>query len=170
MRARRYSRPAIFRILLAAVVLAGVSYGIYVDCYLPYDCNIFERSAESSMMVADDASGLRGAELARRNLEQSSAWIERCPHDVDLYMIAAASLRELGRSDAATQMYERSLTLDRRPEIYLNLGQAQAEAGRTAEAIPNLAAAVRFDPALINEVPGALQQDVRHYLDSHKLL
>lgn len=112
-------------------------------------------------------SPLRRTELARQILERSMEWIARCPRDLDIYMIAAASLRELGRSREAISLYQRAAELDRRPEIYLNLGQAQAEAGLIGEAISNLAEAVIFDPSLITEVPGTLQQQVQDYVRTH---
>jgi tetratricopeptide (TPR) repeat protein len=113
-------------------------------------------------MVAENLDApLRRADLARQNLERAQQWILRCPNDLEIYMIAAASLRALGRSGEAVDMYERAAQLDRRPEIYLNLGEAQAEAGLINQAIPNLATAVIFDPSLIAEVPGILQQKVQ---------
>jgi tetratricopeptide (TPR) repeat protein len=136
-------------------------YALYDWCYLPYGCNVFKRRAEVSMLAAANvASPLRLAPIARRNLEQSLQWIRRCPNDLDLYMIAGGSFRQLGLSTEAIPMYQRALTLDRRPEIYLNLGQAQVEAGQIGEAMPNLTSAVLFDPNLITEIPASLQQKV----------
>src|SRR5713101_4114583 len=160
MKRRSDQRSRILPALLSAIVFAGTVYVAYLWCYLPYRCNILERTAESSMLRAENLSTLQRTALARENLEQSLAWIGKCHRDLNFYMIAAASLRELGRSAEAIPIYQKSLTLDRRPEIYLNLGQAQAEAGQDGEAIPNLAAAIIFDPALITEVPATLQQKV----------
>jgi tetratricopeptide (TPR) repeat protein len=152
-------------ILMSTAVFAAGSWAAFHWCYLPYRCNIFKRAAEASMLSTENLnSPLRRAELARQNLERSQEWIARCPDDLEIYMIAAASLRELGRSEEAVGMYQRAAQLDRRPEIYLNLGQAQAEAGLIGQAIPNLAAAVIFDPSLINEVPATLQQKVQDYV------
>jgi tetratricopeptide (TPR) repeat protein len=156
-------RPAqIARIIASTVIIAATGYAVHRWAYLPYQCNAYKRSAERSVLFTQSLEPPdRRVFAARRNLDESLLWIDRCPRDLDLYMIAAASLRQLERSEDAAVMYGKALTLDRRPEIYLNLGQSQAEANQIAQAIPNLVTAVIFDPALINEVPVLLQDQVK---------
>lgn len=110
-RRQRYQTSGRSVIALVVVFLAS-SYALYTWCYLPYRCNVFKRAAESSMMAIQNIDGsMRRAMIARQNLTLALGWIHRCPTDVDLYMIAGGSFRQ------------------RRPEIYLNLGQSQVEAG-----------------------------------------
>lgn len=167
-RSRSRSSIHILPTVVSVAVFVVVTWIAYRWCYLPYQCNIFKRAAEAAVTSVESLNSpvQRGA-FARHNLEQSMEWIARCPDDLELYMIAAGSLRELGRSDQAIPMYEHALKLDRRPEIYLNLGETQMESGQVAEAIPNLAAAVLFDPNLLPDVPPILQQPVQTYIRTH---
>src|SRR5437762_12632009 len=108
-RRSRGQRSTILPILISTAVFAAGSYATFHWCYLPYRCNIFKRAAEASMMSTENLNfPLRRAELARQNLERSMEWIARCPRDLDIYMVAAASLRELGRSSEAISMYQRA--------------------------------------------------------------
>lgn len=153
--------------LAAALVALAALYSLYRWCYLPWRCNAFERTAERTLLLTENAEGpVRRATIARENLERTLQSIAHCPHDLDLYMIAGASFRQLERSSEAIPMYEAALTLDRRPEIYLNLGQAEAEANRISDAVRHLATAVIFDPSLISEVPGQLQPSVRAFVQA----
>jgi tetratricopeptide (TPR) repeat protein len=162
MKARRRSRPSAASLTLGIAAIVGSSFGLYRWCYLPYRCNIFERATQTSMLAIQDLDApLRRAAIARRNLERALDWLDLCPEDLDLYMIAGGSFRQLGRSSDAVPMYERALQMDRRPEIYLNLGQSQAESGQTKQAVINLSRAVMFDPSLIAEVPAPLQGQVQ---------
>lgn len=154
------------RLLVSGVLIAWLLFAFYRWCFLPYACNIFKRKTEATMLAAENAIGTGRAITARNNVDMTLRWIKRCPNDLDLYMIAGGSLRQIGRSDQAIGMYAMALRLDRRPELYLNLGQSQAEAGQLAEAVPALVEAVRFDPALITEVPASLQQRVSKSLQS----
>jgi tetratricopeptide (TPR) repeat protein len=152
------------RRLAAALVFVLAGYAIYQWSYLPYGCNLVKQSAERTLLQAERISGSpQGAVVARGNLEATLKALQQCPHDLDLLMIAAGAYRQLGRSAEAIPLYQAALTLDRRPEIYLNLGQAQAEAGRETDSVPNFGAAVIFDPKLITEVPSQLQQRVQEF-------
>ncbi len=162
MKARRQIRSSALSLIVSATAALGALIALDQWCYVPYRCNAFKRSAESSMLAIQNVDApMRRAMIARQNLDLSLSWLRRCPNDIDLYMIAAGSFRQLGRSGDAIPMYEAALLLDRRPEIYLNLGQSQAEANQDDDAIVNLARAVRFDPSLIDEVPAALQERVQ---------
>ena len=59
----------------------------------------------------------------------------------------------LRNSRAAIDAYDAALTLEPRPEIYLNLGRAWGMAGNTARASEYFRLAVRLDPNLISDVP-----------------
>jgi tetratricopeptide (TPR) repeat protein len=72
------------------------------------------------------------------------------PHE--LHTRAAAS-EVLGDYAAAIADYQRSLTLDRRPETYFSLGMAQLETRDRASAIANLTRACAFDPARLAQIP-----------------
>jgi tetratricopeptide (TPR) repeat protein len=165
---RRSNRSLPSRIIcglvVALTVTAGV-YSLYRWCYLPYRCNLYKRSSERNVLIAEDlGQRLSRAMIARHELLLAQFWIERCPNDLDLYMIAGASLRQLGQSRDAIPVYQKALSIDRRPEIYLNLGLAQTEANLPEDAVPNLAAAVAFTPDLLSEVPPTQQEEVKQFL------
>jgi tetratricopeptide (TPR) repeat protein len=162
MKRSRGSHSSLRSLVAGIATVVGASVAVYHSSYLPYRCNQFKPRTESSMLVIQNIQDpVRRAMMARKNLQLVTDWLRRCPNDLDLYMIAGGTLRQLGRSDEAVPMYERALLLDRRPEIYLNLGQAQAEAGVTDQAVANLARAVMFDPSMITEVPAMLQENVQ---------
>jgi tetratricopeptide (TPR) repeat protein len=159
-------RPFLFlRWFVVGLTVAVGAYSVYRWCYLPYRCNIFKRSSEQNVLIAENLYGrLGGAMIAHRNLQLAQLWIERCPDDLELYMLAAACFRQLAQSRDAIPMYQKALSLDRRPELYLNLGEAQVEANLADEAVPNLAAAVAFNPDLLAAVPPAQQAQVEQFL------
>ena len=68
-------------------------------------------------------------------------------------MLEAENLRVLGRHIEAVAAYRRALRFERRPEIYLQLGLTQVEAGQEKEAFIHLLKAVSFDSRLLSAVP-----------------
>jgi hypothetical protein len=70
-------------------------------------------------------------------------------------MTGAAAQRVVGNTEAAIAMYDRALTVDRRPEIYLQRGLAQLEARQRPRAIPDLITANLFYPNSFNDIPDA---------------
>ena len=67
-------------------------------------------------------------------------------------MVLGASLRELDRNREAIAAYETALQFDRRPELYLNLGQTQLAIGDTKSALQNLVLACLYYPTYLDEV------------------
>jgi hypothetical protein len=84
----------------------------------------------------------------------------RCPANITLAMVTAANMRELTRAEDAVRMYEAALRYDRRPELYLNAGQARVEAGQADRGIADLVEAVRFAPSMLESVPPHLRSEV----------
>jgi len=67
-------------------------------------------------------------------------------------MVLGASLRQLGRNREAIAAYEAALQFDRRPELYLNLGQTQVAIGDSKSALQNFVRACIYFPAYLDEV------------------
>ena len=61
--------------------------------------------------------------------------------------------RLLRRYDEAKEAYRRALALEPRPEIWLNLGAAQAAAGEKETARESFLTAVKLDPRMRSQVP-----------------
>ncbi len=96
------------------------------------------RSEERTVMLLWLVDNGQAAEAMRRlpALEASH------PQPALLLYRLGQALDENREAEAATSLLQRSLALDPRPETRLALGQALSDAGRPAEAIPHLEAAL----------------------------
>lgn len=152
-------RPA--RIFLTVAVLSSVCFAAYRFVILPHNCNVNRKrlraSTERVARLTDHFAAMR---LARRNLDAASKAVQDCPHELDLYMIAAANLRALGRFPEAVEMYERALMVDRRPEIYFNLGLVELKLGRRSKAIEHLTTAAIFSNRWRTNLPPEVADEV----------
>ena len=79
-------------------------------------------------------------------------------------MIAAANESVVGQSENAIALYRRALSMDRRPELYLSLADAEFAAGRVDDAVSHYAAAIAFDPNLKWESPPQLWKQIFAFL------
>jgi len=116
------------------------------------------------------AAMLEGGESAdyrmRRAAHQLRIDLERCrcisPPDVGIPMTRAAAADVDGDRAAAIIEYQIALRIDRRPEIYFQLGLLQHEIGRDDDAMNNLVRACAFNPALLAEIADdALRSDIQ---------
>lgn len=79
------------------------------------------------------------------------------PSEVGIPIARGSQHYLLGNPEAAIESYRQALALEPRAEIYLNLGRAEAMAGRTAEARRDFGTALRLDPNFAGEVPEDLR-------------
>ena len=126
---------------------------IYWTCLVPYHCDVIEKRTLALTVRAENFSTntLYASHVARDNLTQLQPCIKLYP-TVNSLMIAAANEQLLGRYTAAVSFYEEAMRYDRRPELYLNLGLAQINAGQTATGVDNLVAACISNPWLIDDI------------------
>ena len=126
---------------------------LVVLCVRPLRCNSIDSSMKKRTLALAKMWGapIRAGEGARLNLERLAPCLPRCT-DVNRLMVAAANERILNHPEEAIAYYQQAMQYDRRPELYLNLGEAQAEAGRNQEAIDNLFMACLFNPELLPSV------------------
>ena len=84
------------------------------------------------------------------------------PPEAIVPIARGAAARVLGDSRAAVAEYQRALAIDRRPEIYFQLGLAQLANRDRPAGIESLTRACAFDPARLSEIadPDA-RRDVR---------
>lgn len=107
------------------------------------------------------AAMLEGGESAdyriRRAAHQLRIDLERCrcisPPDVGIPMTRAAAADVDGDRATAIIEYQNALRIDRRPEVYFQLGLLQHETGHDDDAVNNLVRACAFNPALFAEIP-----------------
>jgi Flp pilus assembly protein TadD len=145
----------------AAAVFAAATPALYYLCIAPYRANIQLVAVIAQTQKAISAPHARGVIIARQNIETLRKLLVVMPTSVDLYMVLAANYREVGEDGQARDAYHSALRLDRRPEIYFNLGMLEMQAGQRDAAILDFAYAVRFEPPLITEIPGeSLQKEI----------
>jgi len=111
---------------------------------------------------AADYRTVRAAHQLRIDLERC-----RCisPPGVGIPMTRATAADVDGDRAAAIAEYQNALRIDRRPEIYFQLGLLQHEIGRDNDAMNNLVRACAFNPALLADIPDdALRSDIQRRL------
>jgi tetratricopeptide (TPR) repeat protein len=150
------------RRLIATAVFAAGMYALYAFCLLPYRCNQIK---SERLRLTEDAYSRggtpEGSLRARRNITALMPCMRPGCRDVSLYMMVAANDRVLGRYDEAIRLYREALRLDHRPELYVNLGAAEAAAGDRIAARNDMVRAGLFSPWIVQAIEdGALRQQV----------
>jgi tetratricopeptide (TPR) repeat protein len=159
---RGVDRRLMARKLLAFLLLGpAMLFGLYRCSYLPVRCSLDVHQCEKELVAAAErGEGYSTIVAARRALVR----LQRCyvrPLQVDPPLLTALSYRFLQQHDLAIEWYQRTLIVDRRPEIYLGLGLEQLKAGRRAAAIENLTLACAFAPAVLDSIDdGIARQQV----------
>jgi tetratricopeptide (TPR) repeat protein len=82
------------------------------------------------------------------------------PVNVGLYMLRAALFRLLERPDDAVADYKRALRIDRRAELYLNIGDTELASGHLREALDAFILTAFTQWPYISEVPESQQATV----------
>lgn len=147
----------VLKALVSAAVIALGAWLVWYVALEPVQCSRMELrliDATNQAMEHNDAP------LARLTWEQASRLSKRCPSNIQLRMIAAANLRQLGRPADAIRVYDEALRYDRRPEIYVNIGQSRVEGGMRKRAIDDFVRAVVFAPGMIEDVTPDLRDEV----------
>jgi tetratricopeptide (TPR) repeat protein len=154
---------------ITIVIIAGAAAAMAKYVVKPYSCNIRIRRATQQLeaIVAMIGSNVRAAEMAKEVLDTVEDCATDHPDDVAAQMVVAAAYRSSGQSRRAVGFYETALQYDRRPELYLNLGQAQLESGEMQAGVKNLTQACIYNPAYLDEV-GENYPDVRHAVDLYQ--
>lgn len=143
--------------LLSAAIVALAAALVRSWCVEPVRCTQLELPLQVDTRRAIDQDQ---SPLARDTLEKAARALRSCPGNVNMHMIAAANLRQLGRNWDAIRVYEEALAYDHRPEIYLNIGQTRLEANMAGRAVDDYARAVSFAPSMIDDVPAQVRGEV----------
>lgn len=133
---------------IAAVVLltAGAALAIARWVIHPLRCSRAASFGAAALEVNDTPAAARGirAELA------SCTCVT--PPDVLIPVALGAAAKAEGDPPVAIAEYQHALEIDRRPEIYFQLGLAQLEAGDRPAALESLVRACAFDPARLTDI------------------
>jgi len=159
----------LIKIAATAVIVACASLIVRHWVALPYACNNRMRSATDRLKATLSIAGgsLRAAELSRRVIDDLQPCVTASPDIVGAQMVLAASYRELGRNREAAAAYETALQYDRRPELYLNLGQTQIALGDSKSGIQNLVLACIYNPMFLDDV-GRYRSEVKQAVDAYQ--
>lgn len=157
------------RLLSVAVVWLVAAAAAYEIAVPPWRCNGIEPGVKrQTLLASNSAGGSRVANLARTNLALLGPCCRTTPPPISQSMLLGANYRFLGRPESAVDIYLHLLQFDRRPEIYLNLGEAQIEAGHDQEGLQNLIVATIYNPLVVDAVP-AYETEMRNALSSYQI-
>lgn len=156
------------RLFATAVILSAAAIALHRFCWMPVECNLEIARVEQMTARAVYRSRPSIAIVrARQNLEVLNRISERCAANVNVPMLQAANYGILGRHEDAIAAYEAALLVDRRPEIYLNLGLLELELGQREKALGHLATAVRFDRTMLGAIGDPLTiEEVRRKVEA----
>jgi hypothetical protein len=139
------------RWIAVLAVWAAAAAALLPACVEPYRCNVLElevqqRTVELAKLAA---SPIFISTNARRNLDR----IRGCLHgSVNRYMLAASNARLLHDYSGAVALLREATRYDHRPELYLNLGLAETEAGYDKEGLQHLITACLYNPEMLDEI------------------
>ena len=146
---------------VVALVLLAVATGYALERWVvhPLRCS----RAASFGAAALEAAESRAAALNIRAELESCTCVS--PPDAIIPVARGAAAMVEGDARRAVAEYQRALAIDRRPEIYFQLGLAQLEARDRAAGIESLARACAFDPARLADIADAdVRREVRQRL------
>ncbi len=159
-----------FKATITALIIAGAAAGLRAFVEVPYSCNVLLKRATDRLDKALSlaAGDLRAPALARQTMNEMQACVSAGPDDVAGQMVLAAACRMLGHNQRAAAAYETALLYDRRPELYLNLGQTQLAIGDSQSGVKNLTQACIYNPSYLDDI-GEHQPEVKHTVDLYQL-
>jgi len=137
-----------------ALVLVAITAGfaLYRCSYVPLLCSREVWRSEKELLAAAEGADSYYRIVAARD---SLARVLECdsrPLDVNRPVLIALSYRFMEQHPQSVVWYQRALSIDRRPEIYLGLGIEQVRAQRRAEGIESLALSVAFAPTMLDSI------------------
>lgn len=157
---RRLGKTAALVVIISGA-LAALSFGVYQ----PYRCSLALRQARTRTEKLIRSGDRPGARVVSRGIMDRLSVCRRCcAAEIDAYMIRAANLRLLGRYSEAVLEYRRALEYQRRPEIYMNLGEVLVQTGAREEGLEMVRRALEFNPHLLQSIT---QPDIKEAVAAH---
>ena len=149
------------RSLVLLLLAWGALMALRAAVYLPMVC---ERRVTGALSVLGDSAD--GDAIARHIAAESAhAMLAGCGSFEcgDFQLAYARGLADAFAGDpfGAIAAYRSALSIDRRPEIYIDLGRAQLDAHDRRAAMKSFATAGTFSPAILERIPDdSLRQEV----------
>lgn len=158
----------VIRWVAAGLIILTTVWLLRQEVWLPYRCNQQKKAAEfATREMKNRADPLLTARTARRELAVLEHCIRVSPHDVELYADKAELLRLIHRTGDAIEAYRRAVSIEPRPELYVELSVLEAEAGKDAEAVESLLLAAQYDRSYLRSARnGAVLEAVKERLES----
>lgn len=155
---------------IATLVIAAAAIAALAQTVIrPLRCNYVEGDVQRVTERIDRASAdqVTLAPYARRSIERLMPCLG-CENGVNRAMVLASNLRFVGRNEEAAALYRNAMRYDRRPELYLGLGQTQLALGQNREALQNLTIACRYNPDYLDDIT-TYHEELRRAVDSYYL-
>ena len=138
----------------AAIVIAAAAVATLRACVVvPLHCQRIVSRTETRTREAVAAFPEVRRSIARANIGALRRCEGRYPADINLYMLLGANYQIVEEWEAAIEVYETALGIDRRPEVYLNLGMCRMQVDQTERAMEAFVIACAFAPRMLDEVP-----------------
>ena len=133
------------KVISGAVCMVAMIPLLYFYTLIPIRCNRMARVVRSRTLRnfhrADDfAARIQARDDGSRALACSA----KMPQQIEFYMLAAANYRISGRLEDAAELYRKALQYEKRPEIYLNLGEVLLQNGQREAGLETLVTAATF--------------------------
>ena len=148
------------RSLARVVAVVAAAFALYRLCILPYRASAVEVEVQRRSAFAEKAEPQRAAIVARENLVELDRVAGARRLEASWYMLYGGNSALLDRWPEAVDVYTRALGIDQRPEIYFNRGLSRLHVGQTDAGVADMAAAVRFNPQLLDQLDGDLRARV----------
>lgn len=157
------------RVLLIAITALFCAWALREWCLRPYACDVAMTEITASTSAVDDLRGdYARVQRAEHNIARLHALETQCRTDLRLYVLLGGNESVAGRHEQAVSAYEKALTLDRRPEIYIALAAELLQLGRIDDAVASYVTAGRFSPGTFDAIPSdELTRRVREELQQH---
>lgn len=149
------------RIAGLLLLVAATAYALHRWTIVPWRCSLAASRASAALQDVDAANDYVKLRVARSVIASLAGCERVSPPNVQIDYTRAEALALLGDHRAAIAGYQRALTIDRRPEIYFDLGMSHLQLLDRQAAVDDLAHAVAFDPARLDEISaGDLRSEV----------
>lgn len=153
-------RANVWRLVLAAVVIAAAGFAVHRLCVIPFRDNLVMRDVEERMGIVEHVDSLQAISLARLNLTDLDRVARSRRLDPAWYLFYGANCEILERWQDAANAYTKALAIDQRPEIYFSRGLVMLHLGQIDHAAADMIRAVRFNPFFIDQISGDLRTRV----------
>jgi hypothetical protein len=157
---------SILRIAATLLIAAAAGAAIHRVVVVRHRCNRELKGVERRMEIANHLTdSFRVASITRSNIDLLEPCAAAIPHQIDFPMLIGSNYWLRGDHPAARSAYRHALEVDRRPEIYLDLGLVELEMG-DPRAPADLEAACLFNQFMIYAVPEPLHGKIQEKFDA----